>query len=100
MTKKRPTFSIEFKREAAGLVLDQNYTYAQACEAMGVGETALRRWVSQLSSERKGQTPKGAKALTADQQKIQSLEKRIKQLEWEKTVLKKATALLISEQIK
>ena len=77
MTTKRRTFSPEFKREAADLVLRQSYSYAQACEALGVGETALRRWVDQLSAERNGVTPK-AKALTPDQQRIQALEKRVK----------------------
>jgi len=98
MTTKRRTFSPEFKREAAELVLEQSYSYPQACEAMGVGETALRRWVDQLSSERIGITPK-SKALTPDQQQIQALEKRIKRLELEKKILKKATALLMSEEI-
>jgi len=98
MTTKRRTFSPEFKREAAELVLEQSYSYPQACEALGVGETALRRWVAQLSSERIGITPK-AKALTPDQQRIQELEKRVKRLELEKKILKKATALLMSEEI-
>jgi transposase len=98
MTTKRRTFSPEFKREAADLVLQQSYSYPQACEALGVGETALRRWVDQLSSERNGVTPK-TKALTADQQRIQELEKRVKRLELEKKILKKATALLMSDEI-
>ena len=41
MTTKRRTFSPEFKREAAELVLEQSYSYPQACEALGIGETAL-----------------------------------------------------------
>ena len=65
----------------------------------GYGESALRRWVKQLSSERNGVTPKG-KALTAEQQKIQVLEAQIKRLEQEKAILKKATALLMSDDLK
>jgi len=42
MTVKRRTFSPEFKREAASLVLSKDYTYSQACEALGIEETALR----------------------------------------------------------
>jgi len=98
MTTKRRIFSPEFKREAAELVLLQSYSYPQACEALGVGEMALRRWVDQLSSERIGITPK-AEALTPDQQPIQELEKRVKRLELKKKILKKATALLMSEEI-
>ncbi len=41
-------------------------------------------------------TPK-SKALTPEQQKIQELEARINRLEREKAILKKATALLMSD---
>ena len=80
-------------------MLDKNYTISEACHAMGVGYTAMRRWVKQLNSERGGTTP-SAKAMTSDQQKVQGLEARIKQIEWENDILKKATALLISGTIK
>lgn len=52
MAKQRRTFSTEFKRDAAGLVLDQGYSIAGAVKSLGVGETALRRWVEQLAQER------------------------------------------------
>ncbi|OOF00181.1 MULTISPECIES: transposase, partial [unclassified Salinivibrio] len=40
MTKRtRRTFSAEFKREAAELVLEQNYTIIEAATAMGVGKS-------------------------------------------------------------
>ena len=42
----------------------------------GIGESALRRWVSQLVHERTGVTPQ-SKALTPEQQKNQELEARI-----------------------
>jgi len=48
MTTKRRKFSLEFKREAAQLVLDQSYSVSQACESLGIGATALRRWVKQI----------------------------------------------------
>jgi len=56
MSKKCRTFSTEFKQEAASRVLDQGYSVLQACKSLGVGETALRRWVQQLSEEREGIT--------------------------------------------
>lgn len=99
MTKKKLNYSTEFKNEAASLVLDKKYTISDACHAMGVGYTAMRRWVKQLESERGGVTP-SAKAITSEQQKIQVLEARIKHIEWEKDILKKATALLMSDTIK
>lgn len=98
LMKQRRTFSTEFKHDAAVLVLDQGYTYSAACRAVGVGPSALRRWVEQLQFERDGSTPK-SKALTPEQQHIQALEARIARLELEKDILKKATGLLMSEGI-
>ncbi len=80
MTKQRPSFSAEFKREAADLVLKQNYSDIEASRSLGIGESALRRWVDQVQKERQGVTPQ-SKALTPEQQKIQELEARIARLE-------------------
>ena len=96
--KIRRSFTKEFKHEAASLVVDQGYSMAEACRAMGVGSTAMRLWVQQLQGEYNGVTPK-AQALTPDQRRIQELEKQVQRLEREKSILKKATALLISDEI-
>ena len=96
--RNRRSFTKEFKHEAASLVVDQGYTMAEACRAMGVGTTALRRWVQQLQGEHHGVTPR-APALTPEQRRIQELEKQVQRLEREKSILKKATALLISDEI-
>lgn len=98
MKKVRRTFSAEFKHEAAGLVLDQGYSMVEASRSLEVGETAMRRWVAQLEVERGGVTPK-SKALTPEQQRIQELEARVNRLEREKSILKKATALLMSDEM-
>ena len=90
MAPGRRSFTPEFKRDAAALVVEQGYSIPEACRAMNVGETAMRRWVEQLKAEHRGITP-NAKALTVEQQRIQELEKRIKRLELVKEVLKKAT---------
>ena len=98
MTKQRRTFSPEFKREAADLVLKQDYSFIEASRSLGVGVSALRRWVDQVQQERTGVTPQ-SRALTPEQQKIQVLEARIARLEREKSIIKKATALLMWEDL-
>jgi transposase len=98
MTKQRRTFSPDFKQQAACLVLDKGYNHMEASRSVGVAESVLRRWVHQLELERQGVTPQ-SKAMTPDQQRIQELEARIDRLEREKSILKKATALLMSEGI-
>ena len=87
MTKQRRVFSAEFKREAADLVLKQNYSFNETSRSLGIGESALRRWVGQLQQERTGVTPR-SKELTPEQQKLEELEARIARLEREKSILK------------
>ena len=64
-----------------------------------VGYTAMNHWVSQLKQEHGGITPT-SKAMTPEQKRIQGLEAKIKQIEWENDILKKASALLIQDNIK
>lgn len=98
MTKRRRTFSPEFRLESAQLVVDQHYTIKAACESMGVSKSTMENWVRQLRQERQGKTPK-ALAMTPDQRRIQELEKQLRRVETEKDILKKATALLMSDSL-
>ena len=99
MTKRtRPTYTPEFKLEAAQLVVDKGYSLREASEAMNVGKSSMDKWVRQLKFERQGITSK-ATPLTPDQLKIRELEKKIARIEEEKTILKKATALLMSDSL-
>jgi len=65
---------------------------------MNVGKSTMDKWVRQLKSERSG-TVSHATTITPDQRKIQALEKRIKRIELEKVIFKKATALLMSDSM-
>ncbi|MCW9717713.1 transposase [Avibacterium sp. 21-599] len=47
----RRTFSPEYKAAAVKLVTEQSYSISQACLELGIGETALRRWVKQVQAE-------------------------------------------------
>lgn len=98
MEKQRRSYTTEFKGEAAELVTQQGYTIIEGSRSLGIGESVLRRWVKQLRQERVGITPQ-SKALTLKQQKIKELEAKIDRLEREKVILKKATALLMAEQL-
>ncbi|MDM4264138.1 hypothetical protein QTP45_30310, partial [Klebsiella oxytoca] len=63
----------------------------------------MRRWVRQLEIERGGLVlsgqglPSPAAPLTPEQQYIRQLEERVQRLERDKEILKKATALLMSD---
>ena len=92
------TFSPEFRLESAQLAVDQNYSIREAASAVGVGYSTMDRWVRQLRDERDGQTPK-ASAMTAEHKRIKELEKRIRDIEEQNEILKKATALLMSDSL-
>jgi len=51
MTKKRRSFTTEFKLEAAQLVTQQGYSAAEASRSLGVSDVLLGRWVRQLKKE-------------------------------------------------
>ena len=95
---EKRNFSAEFKRESAQLVLDQNYTVAAAASAMDVGLSTMTRWVKQLRDERQGKIPK-ASPITPEQIEIRELKKKLQRIEMENDILKKATALLMSDSL-
>lgn len=97
--KKRPNFSPEFRLETAQLVVDQGYAHKEAAEAMGVGLSTIGKWVKQLHEERAGKTPQ-VTPMTAEQREIRELKKHVERLELEKEILKKASALLMSDSMK
>jgi len=98
--KTRQVFTPEFRHEAAQLVVDQNYSVKEAAEAMGIGKSTMDKWVRQLRVERDGGQVKSATPITPDQRKIRELERKIQRIETEKEILKKATALLMSDSMK
>ena len=97
--RKKRNFSPEFRLECAQLIVDQGYSVREASEAMNVGKSTLDKWARQLRAEREGKPNQGA-PLTPDQQRIKVLEKQLKRVEMEKDILKKATALLMSDSMR
>jgi len=96
---KKTNFKPEFRLEVAQLVVDKGYSVREAAEAMNVGKSTVDKWVRQLKQERDGISPT-ATPLTEDKLKIRELEKHIRRIEEEKEILKKATALLMSDSMK
>ncbi|WP_237887130.1 transposase [Pseudomonas sp. PGPR40] len=76
----------EEKAEAIRLVVEMNYSIPKACEAIGVGPTALRRWVLCWRREHAGMLQP---TRPQDQALIESLQAKLALLEAENQVLKK-----------
>ncbi len=85
--QQRRSYSADFKRKVADLVLDQGYSHIEISDSLGVVEPTVHHWTNKLQQERNGVTPQNT-ALTPEQQKIQELEARIAHLEQENSILK------------
>jgi transposase len=96
--KKRERYSAAIKLETAELVIDQGYTQEEAAMAMNVGKSTVSKWVTQLKLERGGVAPKGL-PMTPEQIEIRELKREIERIKLEKEILKKATALLMSDSL-
>ncbi|OHU84110.1 MULTISPECIES: IS3 family transposase [Pseudoalteromonas] len=100
MTKRtRPTYSPEFRLEVAQQVVDEQRSVRDVAEAMGLGKSTVDKWARQLKEERNGNLT-SATPLTPDQLKIRELERKLKRLEEDNEILKKASALLMQDSIK
>ncbi|MGZ5043336.1 MAG: transposase [Methylobacter sp.] len=87
----RPKYSLEFKQDAAKLVLEKGYSQQQAADHLGISLSALRRWVR---AERKPLTTESVTKKPglnlADQDELIRLRKENEQLRLEREILKKA----------
>ena len=61
--KSNRAYSAEFKIDTANLMIKQGCSTREASEATGVGPTAIRRWVAQLTQESGGITPTASHAV-------------------------------------
>ena len=95
---KRPKYSLEFKQDAARLVLEKGYSQQQAAAHLGISLSALRRWVR---AERKpsgtGSMAKNPGLSLADQSELLRLRKENEQLRMEREILKKAALFFAKE---
>lgn len=67
MKRARRFFSSEFKTETVRLIQERGYSVSQACQELDIGETALRRWISQVEAENQGYILPGSKAIFPEQ---------------------------------
>lgn len=87
---RRKTFTHEFKQECVYLILQHKYPVTQAAKTMNRGLSTLQCWLRQYRGEVRGDTPI-ATAITSEQQRIQELEKHVRQLKSDNDLLKKAS---------
>ena len=94
MTRKQ--YSKEFKIDAVSLVLEQDYSKAEAARSLGINANMLGRWVKEHRAE-EGHAFRGNGKLTPEQEENRKLKAQVKRLEMERDILKKATAFFAAE---
>jgi len=92
----RKYFSEGFKADAVQRVITGGFTVPKVSQALGVGETALRRWIEQAQAKATA-PPAGLGDLGSAQERIAQLQKQVAQLEQEKALLKKSVAFFVKE---
>ena len=93
---KRKKYLKEFKLDAVSLVLEQGYSRTQAAKSLDINSNMLGRWIKEAESD-DGHSFRGNGKMSPDQEQMRELQKRVKRLEMEKDILKKATVFFAAE---
>lgn len=97
----RREYTEEFREQACRLVQVEGYSAARAAKSLGICENTLRYWLrprgpADRRTDQPGGTPARGDAAAADPKamaiQIRELEAKVRRLEMEKEILKKATA--------
>jgi transposase len=89
--KERKQYTKEFKQGAVRLVTEQNRSISDAATSLSISAWNLSRWVKAAKADGQ-QAFRGNGHRSAQEQEIFDLRQKVKQLEEEKEILKKAAA--------
>ena len=99
MTRKRRTYTDEFKADAVKLITEQRYTLAEASRSLGVHANLLRNWREQSQSAAAGGSSAQNGALNGEERdELRRLRAENKRLLMEREILKKAAAFFANEK--
>jgi transposase-like protein len=87
----------EFERGAIDLVRRGERSIAEVAHELGIAESCLRRWLKQDQLDRR---ERDDGLTSAEREELRELRKRVRRLEQEKEILRKAAALFAREEIR
>jgi transposase len=93
MPKTRPLYPPEFRREAVQLVL-AGRSVKDLAESLGCSEQSLHNWVKQHQLDRR---ERDDGLSSAEREELRELRKRVKRVEQERDILKRAAVLFAAE---
>lgn len=94
--KKRATYTPEYRREAARLVIDTDRTIAAVAREIGVGEQLLGRWVARERARTGAGT--GGPLDLDERAELERLRREVLELRLDNEFLGKAAAFFASRQ--
>jgi len=109
MSKKNQKYQFhtaQYKEAACRLVTQEGYSPRKAAESLGIPESTLVYWLrprgpADQRLENKGEPPARGNAAAGDPKaleiRIRELEAKVRRLEMEKEILKKATAFFANQ---
>jgi transposase-like protein len=95
--RKRRQFTAEFKADAVRLCRAGDRSIGQVAKDLDLGETALRAWVARAEDSIAAERTPTQVLTTAERDELGELRKRVKRLEMEREILKKAAAFFAKE---
>lgn len=94
MSVQRRKYDSDFKRNAVKLADESGRSVKEVADNLGISHDLLYRWRREQRSKMEGAFPgRGREALTDQERKIRELEKKLKDAEMERDILKKAMAI-------
>ena len=94
-SRKRRTYTSEFKAEAVRLVREQKLSVSEVAKDLDLTPSALDRWVKRAQADERGGTS-GALS-TSEREELKRLRKENRVLHEEREILKKATAFFANQ---
>lgn len=96
---KRPyrKHSREFKLEAAKMVLEQGMKQSEVARNLGVNAQQLFRWLEEFRHPASSQASSTKISRTVQDRRVKELEEKVRRLEMESAILKKAMAYFAKE---
>lgn len=93
MPRTRPAYPEEFRREAVQMVRSGR-SVPDVAEALGVSQQSLRNWVKQAEVDAR---ERDDGLTSAEREELRELRRKVKRLEQERDLLKRAAAFFAAE---
>jgi len=95
MARQRRKFTEQYKRDAVRIAKESDKSVSQVAHDLDLTVTALRRWIAQYEVD-SAADPAGP-LTTGERDELRDLRKRVRDLEVEREIQKKATAFFAKE---